>query len=216
MLPWFPVVGLLLGLVWAAFDLAIGYVFPLPVRGALTVFFLVFLTGGLHLDGLADTFDGLLSHRSRQAALQIMKDSRVGTWGLVSVVAVLGLKAAALWDINGGGRFAVLLLTPLYGRLALVIGIRLLPYGRGDEGLAAGLFDAKGRWAWVPGAVLAVGGSALLGVPAVLRLNGVFIGVLCLVLGWYRRRLGCVTGDMLGALAELTETALLLAMSAGF
>ena len=101
MLAWMPVVGLLIGGLWAAFDYAAGLIFPMSVRGLLDVLFLVILTGGLHLDGLADTADGLLSHRDPARSLEIMKDSRVGTWGAIALFFVLGAEGGRPFPTAG-------------------------------------------------------------------------------------------------------------------
>jgi adenosylcobinamide-GDP ribazoletransferase len=210
---WLPVVGLILGGLWAAFDAGAGVLFPLPLRAGLDVLFMTVVTGGLHLDGLADTADGILSHRGRQEALRIMKDSHIGTWGVLAIVTVLGLRFLALSEGPLTHRFLTLVLVPAYGRLAMVLGVQLLPYGRGTEGMAHGLFSGKGwRRSIVP--VILVGtGSASLGWPELLLINASFVLATASVLCFYRRRMGCITGDMLGALGEVTESALLVALA---
>ena len=213
MVPWFPLVGLILGGLWAGFDAVAGLVFTPPLRAGLDVLFLMALTGGLHLDGLADTADGILSHRDREEALRIMKDSRIGAWGVLALVSVLALKGLALSGPLPGERWISLLLVPAYGRLAMVLAIWILPYGRGEEGIASELFSGKGTGQWVPGAAVLGAGSILLGWPAILVINGAFLAVVALIISFYRSRMGCVTGDMLGALGEVTETALLIAVA---
>lgn len=215
MLPWFPVVGLIIGGLWTGFDALVGWAFSVTIRGGLDVLFLVFLTGGLHLDGLADTADGLLSHRRREEALRIMKDSRIGTWGVLALVSVLGLKTLALCRLLSQGKPLPMILIPAYGRVAMLAGIWLLPYGRGDEGIGAGLFQRRGRRSWIPGLVLLGLCSAVMDWPSPLVVNGTFVVSVALLVAWYRSRVGCVTGDMLGALGEVTETCLLIALAAG-
>jgi adenosylcobinamide-GDP ribazoletransferase len=213
MVPWFPVVGLILGGLWVGFDALAGWAFPPALRAGLDVLCLMVLTGGLHMDGLADTADGILSHRGKEKALDIMKDSRIGAWGVLAVVSVLALKGLALSGPFLGARWLSLLLVPAYGRLAMVLAISVLPYGRGKEGIASDLFQGKRAWAWVPGAALVGVGSAFLGWPGILLINGAFLLAVVLVLSLYRSRMGCVTGDMLGALGEVTETALLVSLA---
>ena len=92
----FPVVGLLLGLIVSISGWAVGYVAP-PMLGAiLLVIIWIALTGGLHLDGLMDSADGLLSRRSKDQMLEIMKDSRVGAFGVISAIINIALKWSAL------------------------------------------------------------------------------------------------------------------------
>jgi adenosylcobinamide-GDP ribazoletransferase len=214
MLPWFPIVGLIVGVLWAGFDWLAGFVFPMTLRTALAVLFVVVLTGALHLDGLADTADGLLSHRGRDAALEIMKDSHIGTWGVLAVVLVLGLKTLALVQIAASEqRFFALLLIPAYGRLSMLPAIWLIPYGRGDEGLGHKLFQDRKSLSWIPGACVVTILSTLMGLTGLLKLCVPFCGVVLLVISYYKTRLGCVTGDMLGALSEITETVLLVVLA---
>jgi len=94
MIRYFPLVGLLLGLLLALFDLVVSSLFSVPAAAALDVVFLVCLTGGFHLDGLSDAADGLFSHRPREDALRIMKDSRVGALGMITLISVVALKWA--------------------------------------------------------------------------------------------------------------------------
>ncbi len=215
MLPWFPAVGLLIGGLWMGFDHVISRDLPLTLRAALDVMFLVVITGGLHLDGLADTADGLFSHRGRDETMRIMQDSRTGTWGVLALLAVLGLKVVALYEILFKGDAQLLILIPIYGRMAMLMGIVVLPYGRGEEGIGHLLFQS-GRKAGVlaPGVLLlGLGTIILLDGAGSWTANGVFVGTVALILLRYRSLLGCVTGDMLGALGETVETVILIVLA---
>lgn len=212
-LKWLPAVGLLLGGLWGFFDLLTGPFLGPGLRAALDVLFLVALTGGLHLDGLADTADGFFSRRGKEEALRIMKDSRIGTWGVLALVSVLGLKALALMDLPQEACLVTLILTPAYGRLAMLVSLRLLPYGRGEEGIAHELLRGSDgiHWIWWSGILLL--GSLALGWPEALVLNLAFGVVLLGCLSLYSSRMGCITGDMAGALGEITETGILIALA---
>ncbi len=210
---WFPAVGLLIGLLWAGFDAVMGLLFPPPVRAVLDLLFLILITGGLHLDGLSDAADGILAHRGRERALEIMRDSRLGTWGAIALFAVLMLNWAALSCIvtrEHAWRF--FLLAPAYGRLAMLFGIRVLPYGRPQGGMASTMFGHENRALyWV---------AAMLLLSLILYPWSLFLGVNVLaaaaILGLirlYRTTMGCITGDMIGALGEITQTAVLLALT---
>jgi adenosylcobinamide-GDP ribazoletransferase len=215
MLPWFPVAGLMMGGAWAAFDrLVAGALFADPLRAGLDVLFLVVLTGGLHLDGLADSADGLLSHRGPERALEIMKDSRTGTWGVAALILVLGLKTLALWQVLAiHGSFALVLI-PAYGRTAMLAGFEALPYGRRQEGIAYEIFQSRDWRRYLPGVGFLVLVSLGLGAGGWLAVNFGCIAATGLMLWWYRRSLGCITGDMLGALGEVTEVVLLIVLAA--
>lgn len=208
---WFPVAGLVIGLGLALFDSLACRFFPPLAASVLDVAFLAVLTGGLHLDGLADSADGLYGLHDRDRALAIMKDSRVGAMGLVAVVLCLGIKASALAGV-GPYRFLALVLVPAYARAGMLVPMRLLPYAR-EQGAGKAFFtDEKtlSLFIFLPVPVLA---SLALGAQA-LALNLVFFPACLAITGFYKKRLGGVTGDMLGAMVEVLEAVLLLTLCA--
>jgi adenosylcobinamide-GDP ribazoletransferase len=211
MIAWFPIVGLLLGVMLAVFDAAVSRLWAPPAAAALDMVLLILLTGALHLDGLGDTADGLYGQRSAEKALSIMKDSRIGAMALVTVVAALSLKWSGLAGLSQD-RFLLLMLIPAYARGAMLFGIRGLPYGRRAEGTGFDLFATPLTRRDFGGLVLVVALSGLLGWPAIW-LNLVFILMVLLLLTYYRRKIGCITGDMLGAMTELMESGLFLCMA---
>jgi cobalamin 5'-phosphate synthase/cobalamin synthase len=207
----FPVVGAILGGIEAALLVAIGAKLP-PLLGAMLLLVVhVLLTGALHLDGLADMADGFGGGRSREDVLRIMRDHHIGSFGVVALVLLLGLKAAALATLLATANWRALVVAAALGRWAAVPLARFLPYARrGEGGLGAALtehvgpaellgatalacaiaFGAFGVRGWIP---LAVAG----GMTA-------FLGGLC------RERIGGVTGDVMGAASELVEAAVYL------
>jgi adenosylcobinamide-GDP ribazoletransferase len=213
LIPFFPVVGLLIGVALALFDQLVLRVWPAPAAAVLDVVFLVVMTGAFHLDGLGDAADGLFSHRPREKALLIMKDSRVGIMGLVAVVCVLALKWAGLAHL-GEQRMLALIVVPALARAGMIFGIRFLPYGRPEGGTGHSFFDEPLElkafiWLLVP-----VGLSLLMGWRGILLIL-VFGGLTAATLLFYRRQMACVTGDMLGAMTEVSEAVLFLALAAG-
>lgn len=219
MLAWFPVVGLVLGLLLALWDYLLGLVAGPGLRAVLDTMFLAVLTGGLHLDGLADAADGLFGHRGRERALEIMRDSRIGTWGVVALFAMLGIKTGALYDLHSCGLspwrlFLTLVFVPFFGRAAQCLTIRLVPYCRGKEGMGHSFFGSGSPW--LPAALSPLPFLFLLGsFPALVCLLVFGCGLAVLLL-WYKKILGCVTGDMIGAACECSETVLLAALSCVF
>jgi adenosylcobinamide-GDP ribazoletransferase len=212
MVPFFPLVGLFIGLLVAVVDTAAGYLWTSPVTGLLDVVALAVVTGSLHLDGLADTADGLYGRRSPERALAIMKDSRVGAIGLVVVVCCLAIKWAGIVGI-AHNRLFWLLIVPAYARSAVLFGIRFLPYGRPGGGTGLAFFehtlDFRKFWGFGFIAVLSFfSGWATIG------LNLAMAVLVASTLLFYRARIGCITGDMLGALIEITEAGLFLIISA--
>ncbi len=133
----FPLVGLLLGAAAALFDYGLQHILPPLAGSALVIIALLIMSGGLHLDGLADTADGFFSSRPRERMLEIMKDSRTGPMGAAAIVCDLVLKTALLASVTGAMRSSVILLMPLAGRCSLLIMLSLLPYARAEGGLCS-------------------------------------------------------------------------------
>jgi len=211
MIGWFPVVGLLMGFLLAGFDAAVSRLWHPSAAALLDTVLLIVLTGALHLDGLGDAADGLYGHRPVDKALAIMKDSRIGAMGLVAVVVALGLKWSGLTGI-AQDRFLLLLLIPAYARGGMLFGIRALPYGRKEGGTGYALFATPLTARDFIGLAVVVALSLLLGWRA-LFLNLFFALSIVLILSYYRRKIGCITGDMLGAMTEWTESALFFLMA---
>lgn len=206
--PYFPIVGLAIGLVMVFGDYVFSILWHPTIVSILDVLLLVVLSGGLHLDGLGDTADGLFSHRPREEVLAIMRDSRIGVMGLLAIVFVLAVKWGALTALTGQ-RSLYLLLIPAYSRGAMMFGIQCLPYGRPDGGLGTDFFS-QDLPTWTLGTILLpILLSCWLGWRAIW-INALYVGMTILILLYYKRRLGCVTGDMLGAMAEFLEAWLLL------
>lgn len=213
MVPYFPLVGLLLGLLTAAFDFMALQLWSQPVASLLDVVLLAGLTGAFHIDGLGDTADGLFGQRCREKALVIMKDSRIGVMGLVAIVGALALKWGGIAGL-GSQRALLLAIVPAYARGSILFGMYFFDYGRPAGGTGRAFFNEKPRPAAFRWLLLPVGLSLLLGFRAVL-LNIFFTALLALILLYYRKRMGCITGDMLGAMTEATEAGLFLLISMG-
>jgi adenosylcobinamide-GDP ribazoletransferase len=199
---WFPFVGLVLGTLVALATFALGHR-SAALAGVVGVLAWVWLTGAMHLDGLADLADALgASHRDPQRFLAVLEDPHVGTFGVVSVVFALLLKVAGLALLTTGDLWSVplILAWARLGTLAWARWLQPLKPGRGE------------RFSWQ----LSVGWIAFWTV-LLLAASVAFAPVLCaapLVIaawgGWLRVRLGGMTGDCLGAGVEVTEIALLL------
>jgi len=203
----FPVVGAGVGAAVGGTAYGLAQVVPALAAAGAALGVGALLTGALHLDGLADTADAL-GARSREAALAIMRDHAVGTYGTVAVVLDLLVKAAALAALAGRGRVVLeALAAGALSRAAPVVLGLLLPDVR-REGAGAAFRVTPGA------AALAVPLAAALAVPADPLLIAVAAAA-ALVLGiWLRRWLGGRTGDTLGAATELVETTVLAAAAA--
>lgn len=205
----FPLVGLFLGAAWTALYFSLSPFFPPAVTAALLVLGMVAFSGGLHLDGFMDTMDGIFSGRSREKMLEIMRDSRVGAFGVIGLACLLLLKFALLFSLPREVLPRLLLIVPAISRWGMVYAIARFPYAR-PQGL--GLLQVRHtRGRELALASLFVLVAAVLGGPVGLVL--LFVSLLLVHgLGFYLTgRLGGLTGDTYGAINEILEVFLLLA-----
>jgi adenosylcobinamide-GDP ribazoletransferase len=202
--PFFPVVGLLAGLLVASIDRLLGIMLPTAVVSVIATILLMAFSGALHTDGLADTADGLFSSRPRERMLEIMRDSRTGPMGVVAIVSVVALKIAAIATLPATARFWTLAMMPIAGRSALLVVMATLPYAR-QEGLVAIFHLRRPAFAiaWALTFLLTAGWAGG-GMHGVIAGASSFIFVLLFTF-YLRRKLGGFTGDTLGAACELTE-----------
>ncbi|SDB61076.1 adenosylcobinamide-GDP ribazoletransferase [Pseudomonas sp. NFACC13-1] len=210
----YPLVGLVFGaLLWLLNALLLGA--PSLLHAALLLTAWVLLSGGLHLDGLADSADAWLGgFGDRERTLLIMKDPRSGPIAVITLVLVLLLKFAALLALIEQGQALALIIVPVLGRAALLGLFLSTPYVRAG-GLGQALADHLPRRAggWVL-LVCALGCVLVAGWPGVCALAvafAVFVGLRRMML----RRLGGCTGDTAGALLELLEIAVLVGLGWG-
>jgi len=208
-LAFFPVVGAALGIGIALLAWVLGAGLSPSLIGVGLVAVLAAVTGGLHLDGVADVFDGFGSgHGDRERTLAIMRDSRIGAHGAVALVLVILGKVLALSAVVRHHDSAALVAFPAVARWAVVPLVVYLPYVRPAGMGSAFKAGASGRevlraTAWVMLLIVAMG--VRLVVPAVAAL------VTALVVGvWMQRRLGGLTGDVYGTAIELAELAFLV------
>lgn len=207
MIPFFPMVGLLIGFIVCLADGFFNLLWPSHISALLDVVLLIVITGAFHMDGLGDTADGLFSHKSRENALDIMKDSRIGVMGVAVIVSLILIKWASIWGLNNH-RSVVLILAPAYARAGMLFGFRYLPYGRSD-GTGKAFFESPiaSKHFWGFGMVVVL--SAVLGWDALL-FNFVFFLTVGGILLFYKKKMNCITGDMLGAMSETVETVMFL------
>lgn len=206
----FPLVGAFIGGMLVLVDVMLSPVLPETVVDFILIAVLALITGGLHLDGLADTFDGLYGGKTREEALSIMKDSRIGAIGVVSLIFVIGLKYTALLSIPENIKYTVLLVMPALSRWSMVLMAYFSPYARSEGGTGKDFVEGVSTLSLFMATVLAGGISAgLLGMKGgivILSISGVtFLGAI-----YFRQRLGGVTGDVLGGINEVTEVLALL------
>lgn len=208
----FPLVGLVLGICYALAAWLLLY--ALGIRSltvALLLILPLLLTGGLHADGFMDTADGVFSGRDRARKLEIMKDSRVGAFGVVSFVMLMFVQYALLSDMAWPLFVPALFVMPIIGRLAMVLAVACFPYAR-EDGMGKTFADMADRSTVVIAALT----TAVLVLPwgmlatAALVLGTLFALLFCRTM---TNILGGVTGDVYGAATVLTETLVLAVFS---
>jgi adenosylcobinamide-GDP ribazoletransferase len=208
----FPAVGLTIGLLLVVINWALAPLLPRQVLDSLLVLIMIVVTGGLHLDGMADVIDGLAGSRDRQGALRIMKDSRVGAMGAAALMMVLLLKYVCLHNVPQVVKPAALVIMPAAGRWVQVLLACCAPYVRREGGPGAAFVDhVGGRELLIAGVTLAAAALILFGWKGGVLLLILVLAALVL-LRYFKRRLGGVTGDVLGASTELIEVFTLLAV----
>lgn len=200
----FPAVGLLLGLLLWLAKLLFDLVFPGPLAAALLVVTMAALTGGVHLDGFMDTLDGVLSGRSRERKLEIMRDSRVGAFGVLGLACLMLLKFAAFMSLPGWYACQTILMAAVLSRWAMTYVVARFPYARRE-----GLGELVARYTGNRELLTASACTVLI---CLVTAGGAGLILLLGAWGWAHlfgssmsAGLGGVTGDVYGATAELTE-----------
>ena len=232
----FPLAGLLLGLLLVFVELGAARIFPVYLTAGILLAVLITVTRGLHLDGFIDVCDAVFGGHSRERRLEIMKDPHVGAFGVVGGIVIIVLKYSALLSLldptfrgswSGGwasyspaflelegpsqpGKLLALLLFPLLSRWAMVVSLGAFPYARA-EGLGSPFHQGGARIATLAAALTSLAVAVLLGGFGGLGLLA-GVTVLSLALGWVMVRvLGGLTGDCYGTTNEVSEVAALAA-----
>lgn len=207
--PYFPLVGLVIGSLLAAVNYGLFYIeMPLFLRVTLLLLAEIIITGGLMYDGFMDTADGVFSARSRERMLEIMKDSHVGSNAVLAIIILLLLKIAAYLELSGETLTWVLLTMSVATRTFMVVFIVNFPYAR-KEGIGH-MFTkyAKPFYTYIAFAVCA-GIIAACGLQY-LAVAGICFTVTLIIAQYLKTQLGGLTGDTYGALTECGNVIYLL------
>jgi adenosylcobinamide-GDP ribazoletransferase len=205
---WFPLVGLMLGLCTVALAHLFQSAPPLLLAVILTAF-LAILTRGLHLDGLADLADGVGGGYTAERRLEIMKDSRTGVFGALALIFAVLLKSAAMHTLVLGHCWSGMLLAPALSRFAMVLGAYRMPYARSAGGLGKPFLEHMDSHQLLVAFLLSVSFLVLFSMKFSVFYLGIAMGCAGLMRFMARRWVGGMTGDVLGALNEITEIVLL-------
>lgn len=212
---WFPLVGWVVGAVAAAVWWAAAQVWTPALASGLSLAATLLLTGAFHEDGFADVCDGFGGGYTKERVLEIMRDSRVGAFGAIGVVVMLGLKwqAVAALPVTGFTGAAVIFAGHTVSRAASVSLMAVLPYVREEAGKAKPLATQLSGGRLLVALLCGVAPLALLPLWSGCAVAGVLF-VWFLLVAWFRRRLGGYTGDCLGAAQQVTEVVFYLGMLA--
>ncbi|TYZ21662.1 adenosylcobinamide-GDP ribazoletransferase [Selenomonas ruminis] len=205
----FPLVGVLLGLIYMLVTWCLVAVFGWAnFVTTILVLLPVLMTGGLLLDGYMDTADGVFSARSRERKLEIMKDSRVGAFGVIALVSLMMMNWSVLRDIKLVLIMTALFVMPVIGRMAMVMVIAFFPYAR-PEGMGKAFSDMADKKTVALAAITTLVFVVPWGQAAIAALAA-GLGFAWLLGAWLTSKLGGLTGDTYGAVETLTETMVLL------
>ena len=206
---YFPLVGLIIGLILVGLNWLLGILLPPMVVNALLIVFLVVISGAIHLDGFADTCDGLGGHKTVEDRWQVMHDSRAGAFGIVGIVLLLMVKYVSLTSIPEVWLMTTLILMPVTGRWAMTYALFAYPYAR-DTGLGKAFKQGTTWPRFTLATVIAV--AIATAIAQLVGLAVLFFGwVVTLVTAAYlKRKFKGLTGDNYGAINEVAEVSVLI------
>lgn len=204
---YFPVVGMLIGIVPAGMVLLLGFL-PNFVLSVLILIISIVITGGIHLDGFADTCDGFCGQWPKEKILEIMRDSRIGTMGVVGVICLLLLKFTLIVSIPENVLWKLLIMMAVFARWSQVLACCASDYARG-EGKAKCFVEHARKPALLVGSIFTVFLFLLS-----MRFKGIVLfvpsfAVVFLFINYAKRKIGGMTGDTIGATSEIAEIAVL-------
>jgi len=206
---YYPLIGTIIGLILVLVNMVGSLLLPDLVRDSLLLIFFVLLSGGIHFDGLADSFDGLFGGNNKKQILEIMGDSSIGVYGILAVVLILILKFTLLTELPMGLKNIVLIIVPTISRCAMVWAVYLFPYAKKEGfGKAFKLYLSK-KEAWAAALYTIIITLTLMFLQGIVLLVIAFVG-LWLVGTFLIKKIDGLTGDNYGALNEIMEVLVLL------
>lgn len=207
--PFFPLAGAVIGGILSFTFLLGEKVLPLQVLPVIIITVWVSITGGMHIDGFADTMDGIFCGGGREKKLSVMKDSRIGAYGAMGIILLLLFKISLTGSLSRQYLIPALILAPVLSRWVMTYAIILFPYAR-ESGLGRAFSLYKNPWYFITSSIIAIGITIL-----VAKAMGFIIALIVIVAGFVLIKyiigqLGGLTGDTYGAINELCEIVVLL------
>lgn len=202
---YYPLVGLFIGEILVLTHVFLEKYLPLRIESLFLIAIPILVTGAFHLDGFTDTVDGFLSSKKKEEMLAIMKDSRIGALGAVALIVLLLGKYELLYAIVPAKKSPALLLMPVIGRWSMVVSMYALPYARKEGGLGKPFCASLTRFD-----LLIATSMTLLLAAVVLKQQAVLFILFCIMLIgilllYSRWKIGGITGDVCGFIAEIAE-----------
>jgi len=210
-LPYFPLVGVVLGAILFGLSYGLSFTLPYSIVAALIIIVLTIMTGAHHLDGLMDSFDGAVSGKSRERRLEIMSDSHAGAFGIIAAILLVLLKYASLVSLDTAMQMPALLLMPAVSRWIMVGALFTFPSAK-PTGMGY-TFKQGAYWYRfaIATAITIVISVILLNWQGLVLIAGVWL-ISFGIASYFHSRLGGLTGDIYGALSELSEVLVLIAV----
>mgnify|MGYP001589761025 CR=1 FL=1 len=205
---YFPVVGLLIGLLLSLGVLSFSFL-PALVKSAMILILSILITGGIHLDGFADTCDGFYGNKSGEKILEIMRDSRIGVMGVIGIVSLLLLKFSVIVSLSEAPLWKILIMMPVFSRWSQALACNAASYAR-REGKAKYFMEYASRRDVIIGGIFTLIISVLLMQHRGLVLFFASLIPVSLFLYYIKRRIKGMTGDTIGAVNEIAEVCVLL------
>jgi len=206
---YFPIIGLIIGLLLVGLNLLFGLLLPPMLVAALLVAFLVIISGAIHLDGFADTCDGLVNHKTVEERWQVMHDSRAGAFGIVGIVLLLLLKYVALTSIPEASKIMALILMPVISRWTMVYALFAYPYAR-PSGLGKAFKQGTTWPRFTMATIIAVAVAAIIAQLIGLAILFLVWVVAVAAAAYFKSKFSGLTGDNYGAINEVAEVSVLI------
>ncbi|MDD5038655.1 MAG: adenosylcobinamide-GDP ribazoletransferase [Dehalococcoidales bacterium] len=214
---YFPVIGVVIGLILAGLNWLLGLFLPQAIVNVLLIVAMVIISGALHLDGFADTCDGMAGYKTVEDRLRVMHDSRVGAFGVIGVSLLLLVKYVSLSSVPGNLLPVTLVLMPVISRWAMVYAIFAYPYAR-PTGLGKA-FKQKTNWqsfimATIITPAIAIGLARLANIAHFYLMGlAIIVGIWIIIIAiaaYFQRKFTGLTGDTYGAINEVAEVGVLI------
>lgn len=206
----FPLVGGIIGLINAGVYLFLEPFLSIRILAVIIIMVPIFVSGGIHFDGLLDTCDGVFSGRSRDRILEIMRDSRVGSMGVIAGILNILLRYSIIIELPGSVLPTLIIVQAVSGRWVMSWALHFFPYARKEGGLGQGFNEGK-RILHIILSTLIAGLIVFLASGAVGIFMALGAGILSLMAAmWVAAKIGGLTGDAYGALNEVGENTILL------